>query len=348
VKKKEFNAMDLSLLCHQMEQFIKSGVSPLEGIPVISEEISNNQLKATMDLISKKVVEGASLYQAFSEAQGFPDYMLKMIRIGELTGKLDTVMENLSNFYENESELIKEKKNAITYPIILLVLITGIIGLMIFKVIPVFGEILQSLGGQMPQEVQFILLFTIALKKIIIWVPAILVPVVIAIIFLVKKTNKGKYLFDGYKVKNPFTGQLNRKIVSYRLGMGLALTTESGMNLIDSFNLAKELIDNSYVAKKLDKVSEKITESEPLSDAIKGTDIFPELFTRMIRTAEQHGKVSDTMEKLTRIYGKEAEVAIKKFSKTLEPALVAILSVVLGIVLLSILLPLIGIMSSIG
>jgi len=347
VKKRIFNVMDLSLLCHQMEQFIKSGVSPLEGIPVISEEISNNQLKKTMDLISKKVVEGASLYQAFSEVGRFPDYMLHMIRIGELTGKLDIVMENLSNYYENEAELIKEKKNAFTYPIILLLLITGIIGLMIFKVIPVFGEILQSLGGQMPQEVQLILLFTIYIKEIIIWVPAILVPVII-IIFVFGKTKTGKYLFDVYKVKNPFTGTLNRKIISYRLGMGLALTTESGMNLMDSFNLAKSLIDNKYVAKRLDEVSEKITGSETLSDAIKGTEIFPELFSRMIKTAEQYGKVSDTMEKLTRIYGKEAELSIKKFSKTLEPALVAILSAVLGIVLLSILLPLIGIMSSIG
>jgi len=347
VKKRKFNAMELSLLCHQMEQFVKSGVSPLEGIPVISEEINDNQIKETMDSVSKKVVEGASLYQAFSESGRFPDYMLQMIRIGELTGKLDTVLENLSNFYENESDLIKEMKNAITYPIILLSLITGIIGLMILKVIPVFGEVFQSLGGQMPQEAQNILLFTISLKRIIIWIFGILVLVIIAIVFFVK-TEKGRYLFDSYKVNNPLTGMLNRKIISYRLGMGLALTTESGMNLIDGFNLAKSLIENSYVAKRLDEVSEKITGSEPLSDAIKSANIFPELFSRMIRTAEQYGKVSDTMDKLTKIYGKEAEFSLKKFSKTLEPTLVAILSVILGIVLLSILLPLIGIMSSIG
>ncbi|NLX63645.1 MAG: type II secretion system F family protein [Clostridiaceae bacterium] len=347
MKKRKFNAMDLSLLCHQMEQFIKSGVSPLEGIPEISEEISNNRLKKTMELISKKVVEGASLYQAFSEAGRFPDYMLQMIRIGELTGKLDTVMEILSNYYENESDLIKEKKNAITYPIVLLLLIIGIIGLMIFKVIPVFIEILQGLGGQMPQEVQLILLFSIYLNEYIIWVPAILVLIVI-IIKLFGITKIGKYLLDGYKIKNPFTGKLNRKIISYRLGMGLALATESGMNLIDSFNLAKILIENRYVAKRLDEVSEKINDSEPLSDAIKSTNIFSELFSSMIKTAEQYGTVSDTMKKLTRIYGKEAEVSIKKFRKTLEPTLVAILSAVLGIVLLSILLPIIGIMSSIG
>jgi len=347
VNKRYFDAMDLSLLCHQMEQFIKSGVSPLEGIPLISEEISNSQLKETMNLISEKVIEGASLYQAFSEAGSFPDYMLQMIRIGELTGKLDTVMEYLSNFYENEFELIKEKKNAIMYPTILLFLIFGIIGLMIFKVIPVFSEVFESLGGQMPKDAKFVLLFAIQLKKFFICVAIILVAAIVAII-LSGRTEKGEFLLDKFIVKNPVTGLLNRKIISYRLGMGLALTTQSGMNLIDSFDLAKGLIDNTYVAAILNEVSEKIRDSEPLSEAIKCTNIFPELFSRMIRTAEQYGKVSDTMEKLTRIYGKEVEISIKKLSKTLEPTLVAIFSAVLGIVLLSILLPLIGIMSSIG
>lgn len=347
MNKRYFDAMDLSLLCHQMEQFIKSGVSPLEGIPLISEEISNSQLKETMNLISEKVIEGASLYQAFSEAGSFPDYMLQMIRIGELTGKLDTVMEYLSNFYENEFELIKEKKNAIMYPTILLFLIFGIIGLMIFKVIPVFSEVFESLGGQMPKDAKFVLLFAIQLKKFFICVAIILVAAIVAII-LSGRTEKGEFLLDKFIVKNPVTGLLNRKIISYRLGMGLALTTQSGMNLIDSFDLAKGLIDNTYVAAILNEVSEKIRDSEPLSEAIKCTNIFPELFSRMIRTAEQYGKVSDTMEKLTRIYGKEVEISIKKLSKTLEPTLVAIFSAVLGIVLLSILLPLIGIMSSIG
>lgn len=347
MKKRIFNVMDLSLLCHQMEQFIKSGVSPLEGIPLISEEISNSQLKETMNLISEKVIEGASLYQAFSEAGSFPDYMLQMIRIGELTGKLDTVMEYLSNFYENEFELIKEKKNAIMYPTILLFLIFGIIGLMIFKVIPVFSEVFESLDGQMPKDAKFVLLFAIQLKKFFICVAIILVAAIVAII-LSGRTEKGEFLLDKFIVKNPVTGLLNRKIISYRLGMGLALTTQSGMNLIDSFDLAKGLIDNTYVAAILNEVSEKIRDSEPLSEAIKCTNIFPELFSRMIRTAEQYGKVSDTMEKLTRIYGKEVEISIKKLSKTLEPTLVAIFSAVLGIVLLSILLPLIGIMSSIG
>ncbi|HHU90976.1 MAG TPA: type II secretion system F family protein [Clostridiaceae bacterium] len=347
MKKRVFSAMELSLLCHQMEQFFKSGVSPLEGIPVLSEEITNARLKKSMEFISEKIIEGMSLYQAFLEEGSFPDYMLQMIRIGELTGKLDTVMENLSVYYENESDLNKEIKNAITYPVILSLLIIGIIGLMIYKVIPVFDEIFQGLGGQMPKEAQVILLFTISLKKIFLWFLIISV-FVILIIIIFAKTKKGKLVFDEFKVKNPVTGLLYRKVISYRIGMGLDLTIQSGMNTIDSFNLVKGLIDNKYVANVLEGVSQNIANGESFSDAIKDSKVFPELFSRMIKTGERTGKMNDTIKKLTRIYGKESEISLKRFSKTIEPALVAILSVILGMVLLSVLLPLIGIMSSIG
>ena len=201
------------------------------------------------------------MYQAFLEEGSFPDYMLQMIRIGELTGKLDTVMENLSVYYENESDLNKEIKNAITYPVILSLLIIGIIGLMIYKVIPVFDEIFQGLGGQMPKEAQVILLFTISLKKIFLWFLIISV-FVILIIIIFAKTKKGKLVFDEFKVKNPVTGLLYRKVISYRIGMGLDLTIQSGMNTIDSFNLVKGLIDNKYVANVLEGVSQNIANGE--------------------------------------------------------------------------------------
>ena len=110
MKKRTFSAMDLSLLCHQMELVFKSGVSPLEGIPVLADDISNPEIKKSMVSVSEKMISGMSMHQAFSEEGSFPDYMLHMIRLGELTGMLDTVMENLSVYYEKESDLRKDIK----------------------------------------------------------------------------------------------------------------------------------------------------------------------------------------------------------------------------------------------
>ncbi len=347
MKKKILSAMDLSLLCHQMELVFKSGVSPLEGIPVLSEDISNPEIKKSLEFISEKMINGMSMHQAFLEEGSFPDYMLHMIKIGEQTGMLDTVMENLSVYYEKESDLNKDMKNAITYPVILALLMLGVIGLLIIKIIPMFGEIVGNLGGQMPKEAQALFSFTVSLERIFLWSIVILIPVILVIV-IYTKTQKGRFVFDRLKVKNSITGLLYRKILAYRIGQGLSLTTKSGMNTIDSFNAVKGLIDNKYVTQRLEEASVKITNGESFSDTIKDTDIFPELFSRMIKTAERSGNLEGIMQKLSRVYGKEAEISLKNFSKTIEPALVAILSVVLGIVLLSVLLPLIGMMSSIG
>ena len=273
--------------------------------------------------------------------------MLHMIKIGELTGMLDTVMENLSVYYEKESDLRKDIKNAITYPVILALLMLGVIGLIILKVIPMFGEIVENLGGQMPIEAQALFSFTVSLERIFLWSILIVVPVTLAIIIYFN-TPKGSFVFDRLKVKNSITGLLYRKILAYRVGQGLSMTTQSGMNIMDSFNAVKGLIENKYVTKRLEEASVKITSGESFSDTIRDTDVFPELFSRMIKTAERSGKLEGIMQKLSRVYGKEVEVSLKNFSKTVEPTLVAILSVVLGIVLLSVLLPLIGMMSSIG
>lgn len=345
--KKTIDAMEMSLLCHQLAMVFKSGVSPLEGIPILSEDTKNPAIKKPLEFISEKMLNGMSMYQAFLAEGNFPDYMLHMIRIGEMTGMLDTVMENLSVYYENESDLNREMKNAITYPVILALLMLAVMGLMILKVIPMFGEIVGSLGGQISKEAQMLFSFTVYLEKIILWLVVIMVPVIIVFVFYLK-TPKGSYAFDRLKVNNPITGLLYRKILAHRIGQGLSLTTQSGMNAIDSFNVVKGLIDNKYVIQRLEEASEKITNGESFTDAIKDTNIFPELFTRMIKTAEISGNLDSVMQKISRVYGKEAEISLKNFSKTIEPSLVAILSIILGTVLLSVLLPLIGIMSSIG
>ncbi|MGI6124141.1 MAG: type II secretion system F family protein [Acetivibrionales bacterium] len=345
--KKTLDAMELSLLCHQLALVFKSGVSPLEGIPILSEDTNNPAIKKPLEYISEKMLNGMSMYQAFLSEGNFPDYMLNMIKIGEMTGMLDTVMENLSVYYENESDLNREMKNAITYPVILALLMVGVIGIMILKVIPMFAEIVESLGGQISKEAQILFSFTLSLERSLLWLVVILVPVIIAIVFYIK-TPKGRFVFDRLKVQNPVTGPLYRKIIAYRIGQGLSLTTQSGMNAIDGFNAVKELINNKHVTQKLEEASQKLTKGESFSDVARQSGIFPELFSKMIRTAELSGNLDSVMKKLSRVYGKEAEISLKRFSKTIEPALVAILSIILGIVLLSVLLPLIGMMSSIG
>lgn len=346
-KKRRFSAMELSLLCHQLALVFRSGANPVEMLPLLADDINQPELKASLKGISDRMIEGMTMYQAFSLDSSFPDYMLQMIKVGEATGMLDTVMENLSDYYESEAEISKRIKNAIAYPAALAILMFGVICLMVIKIIPMFGEIVTGLGGQVPKEAGYLFLFTVNLQRILLWLTVIAVPVVVFIIIFFK-TPKGKLVFDHIKVHNPISGSIYKKIMASRLGLGLSLTTKSGMHLTDGFNAIKGLMQNGYVASKLKEASSEISEGGSLSDAIKNTGIFPELFVKMLRTGERSGNLDTMIEKISKVYGKEAELSLQGFSRMIEPALVSVLSVVLAIILLSVLLPLIGIMSSIG
>lgn len=346
-KKKKLSAMELSLLCHQLALVFQSGANPVEGIPLLADDITQPELKASLKGISERIIEGMTMYQAFSLDESFPDYMLHMIKIGEMTGMLDIVMENLSEYYESEAEINKRIKNAVAYPAALAILMLGVIFLMIIKIIPMFGEIVTSLGGQMPKEAEYLFLFTVSLQKILFWLAVIAIPIILILIVFFK-TQKGKLIFDRIKVHNPISGPIYKKIIASRFGLGLSLTTKSGMHLTDGFNTVKGLMRNGYVASKLKEASLEISEGESLSDAVKNTGIFPELFVKMLRTGERSGNLDSMIEKISKVYGKEAELSIQGFSRIIEPALVSFLSIILAIILLSVLLPLIGMMSSIG
>lgn len=344
---KKIDDMELSMLCHQLNVVLKSGINPLEGIPLIAEDINNSEIQSSLLFISQNMLERIPMFQAFSETGRYPDYMVHMIEIGEKTGTLETVMENLSTYYETEADIKKRMKSAIVYPIILGLLMFGVIALLILKIIPMFGEILSSLGGQVPKEAKILFSFALNMKSIMIWlIVSILFISIFFILFI--KTRKGRFIFDRLKVENPVSGPLYRKIMASRLGQGLCITIQSGLNPMEGCNSMKGLVDNTFVNEQVDVASEKISQGAAFSTVIKETKLFPELFVRMIRTGERTGNLDSMMQKLSRVYAKEAELSLRKFSGSIEPIMVVILSVILGVVLLSVLLPLIGIMASIG
>lgn len=346
-KSGQYGARELSVLCHQLAVYFKSGMSPLEGIPLVLEDMADKDMKSTLLSVNDQVLAGVSLSWAFRLTQKFPEYMVQMVEIGENTGMLDTVMENLSVYYETEADIRKKVKSAVTYPVVLALMMVGVIALLVIKVIPMFGEILQSFGGELSKEAQVLFHLAQGMKNAVLWIMGILLGVFL-LVFLASRWGQGRRLYDRLKVINPFFGMLYKKITASRLAQGLSLTLQSGMDITHGFQSVIGLNPNTYVHEKLSVAYHAISQGRQFSEAFRETGLFPEMFVRMVRSGERSGQLDQIMQKLSLIYAKESEHSLKTFSNTIEPVLVTILSVVLGIVLLSVLLPMIGIMSSIG
>lgn len=346
-REKSFETIELSMLCHQMALVLKSGIHPVEGVPLIAEEMPNPKLKKALDEIGKSITDGAMFHEALAKQQVFPDYMVSMTRLGEKTGMLDQVMENMADYYDRDYRLRKKFRSSITYPIILLVLMLGVILLLILKILPMFAGILNSLGGQMPPVTQALLnagqgLMTAG-------------PVLIALILLVcagvwgyGRSEKGRFAFDRMRLSLPYLGQVYRKLSAARFSHGMAMALKSGMTFETGLEAVEEIIGNRYVRSRIGDVRKRLREGLAPADAFAELGLYPNLFIRMLRVGHKTGELDTMLGRISDVYDDEVDDSLLMLANAIEPLMVIALSAVVAVILLAVMLPLINIMSTIG
>jgi Bacterial type II secretion system protein F domain. len=272
---------ELSMLCHQFSLVLKSGIHPVEGIPMVCEDISDPGMKKAIELVRDEVARGSSLHSAFEASRAFPAYMTAMIRVGEkrecwkqyLTGSAASmkIRRKSKGRYETPLHILW-----FWQPLCLELLLIS------FKIIPVFTEVLTSLGGEIPAQAGFFMALGNALEKGFFVLIAI-IAVLAVLIFALKRTGR----FDRFRVENPITGGIYRKIITSRFSGAMALTLKSGLTLTEGFALVSDVLDNSYVAGKIRRAVDEVNAGKPFWEALKDTYLFPAVFIRLVRTGEK-------------------------------------------------------------
>lgn len=342
-----FNELDLSLFCYQFSVVLKSGIPYLEAIGLIADEALDSKLKPYMEDIAQAVKSGTSLYQAISDQNAFPMYMTEMIHIAEKTGNLGETFERLSTYYDNRHQLRQKLRGALTYPLILIGLMTAVILLLVTKVLPIFHDILKSVGGEIPSATKWILSFGQVLQNGIVGLMLVLVLFILGMLILLK-TDLAKGIKDSALMSLPMVKPLYHKASIVRFSKALSMLIHSGMDLRQALKMVGPLMDNHRWSEHLESVEKNIQTEMSFHEALAKTGLFPELFVKMIRIGERSGALDKTLDKVSEIYDSELNRSLHKLTVSLEPTLVIILSVIVGAIMLTVMLPLINIMSSIG
>lgn len=346
-KKVTFKTAQLSILCYQMSLVFKSGISLLEGMTLLSEEMEEPQLRAVLENVNKELAGATRIYEAF-EVQGvFPDYMIKMIQIGEFSGTLDEAMEHLCEYYEKIDHLNKRLQSAVTYPVLLMALMVGIVGLLFVKVLPMFKDILQSVGGEMPVLTRYIMDLSEGLKANGLYILGTLIVLLTTAVFYFKSP-KGKTLADQLKLNLPFFKRIYVKIYAAKFSETMAMLLKSGISYTESLQMVSGIVGNVHLEAKILEYQKEVALGSDDEDSFRKIGIFPNLLVRMIKIGYKTGELDTIMKKVSKIYETEVDRALNRATKTVEPVLIIILSLVVGVVLLTVMLPLISIMSSIG
>lgn len=346
-KQKMLNNVEMAMFCDQMAMILDAGISPAEGIMVMiedTESISGNEI---LETIRDKCEEGASFHSALVESGVFPKYALDMVEIGEKSGNLDEVMRSLAFHYTREENIAKGIKNAVTYPFIIIGMMLVVILVLVIKVMPIFNNVFRQLGSEMTGVSKKMLDFGTVLGKSSVALITVFVALV-AICVIVTKTAWGKKLRTRMFSNFVLTRGLYDKIAAGRFASGMAMAMSAGLDTEESMDMVSKLVDNKRMQAKIEKCKELMLEGKSISDALGQAGVFSNTYSRMLMVGYRTGAMDKVLEKIADGYENEVDDKMSNIISVLEPTLVIVLSVFICIILLSVMLPLVGIMTSIG
>lgn len=346
VQGKPFSNMEISSFCGQVAMILRSGISSIEGITIMLEDASSPEEKKILQAILENMQETGSLYQALADTKLFPSYMLHMIQIGEETGTLDEVMAALNLHYDREDSIAKSIRNAVTYPLIMAGMMIVVIIVLLVKVMPIFNQVFIQLGTEMTGFSRTLMNLGNTINRYSIVFAAALI-LITGLILFGTRTTSGRQICRSFGYRFKFTRMIYEEIAACRFAGGMALTLSSGLNPERSIELVSALNDDGHFQEKINSCRHLLDEGKALPEALHTTGIFTGMYAHMVSIGGKTGTMDQVMDKISGLYQDDIDTRMNNGLAVLEPTLVIALSLIVGVILLSVMLPLMGIMSSI-
>lgn len=345
--KRILTSYELMTFFDQLSLILKSGISSLEGISIMKEDSDTKDGQELLTQIYEHLEMTGYLHESLAVTEVFPDYALAMVDLGERTGCLDEVTLSLSEYYERELSISSAIKNAVTYPLIMLGMMVAVVAVLMIKVMPVFEQVFAQLGISMSGFAAGIFNLGQAFSSYAIVFLVVLLLLILAGLYLVRSA-KGRAALSDFMKKFGFTKGLTEKICRARFASGMSMVLKSGLDTEEGLDIMKKLMDHPEFEQKLEKAKNFISEGSSFSAAMAKAGIFSGLYSQMVSIGYQTGSLDEVMHHISLQYEMEINDKLQHTVGIIEPTMVAALSLVVGLILLSVMVPLMGIMSSIG
>jgi len=333
---------DLVLFTRQLATMVDAGLPLVSGLTALYEQADPKKqagLRRVVGEVSALVQQGDSFFEAISKhPRVFNRLYTSMVKAGESGGLLSEILDRLACFLESASRLKKKIKSAMTYPIIVLLIALSITTFLIVRVVPIFGEIFADFGAQLPAPTQFLLDLSAMIRGNWYFIVAFIGGAIFGIkTFL--KTERGRQLWDQYKLKLPIFGPLVHKICLTRFARTFAQLIRAGVPILEVMSIVGDTSGNYVVEKAIKHVSSDVEKGDHLTNALSREAIFPPMLVRMVGAGEQTGKIDTMLEKMADFWDEEIEATLNALTSLIEPLLIVVLGVIVGGIVISMFLP---------
>jgi type IV pilus assembly protein PilC len=328
---KKFRTKDLAFATRQMAAMLTSGLTLVKALDILCKEQESEAARNVWRDVYENVQKGESFSDAL-EVHGsvFPTLMTSMVGAGESSGQMDVIMQRLSDYYANQNKLANTIKSAMVYPIILVILtVAVVIGVFVF-IMPTFEDLYDN-----PDDMPTLSKVMMNIGKFLVAHWLILILLVAALIFsciyLLKLPNV-RMKWDRFIIKGPGFGKLVVKIYTARFAQTMASLYSSGLPMVECLKRSADTLNNSYISMKFRDIIDEVKSGETLSSSIQRADIFDSMFCSIIFVGEESGALDDILAKTAEYYDEEADSAVKRLCSLLEPVMLIVLGVVIGLV----------------
>ncbi len=342
------NRTELVIFTRQLATMLGAGLALLESLEVLGDQAESPGLKMTCHTLVAEVRGGCDLSAAMEKCpKAFDELYVSMVRAGEVSGQMDTILERLADYQEASEALRREIKAAMTYPVISMVLVLGITAFLMLGVVPGFRAVFDSLDSELPAITTFVLETAEWMKGNVITMVFMAIASVVGFI-LFKRTERGGMLYDRFLLKAPVFGPLARKIALARFSRTFATLIRSGVPIMGTLDIVAATSGNKVISQVVLNSRDSVRSGNLLSEPLAKSPVFPPMVTRMIAIGERTGSLEVLLEKIAEFYDAQVKAAVKSLTSLIEPLLISVMGVIVGVVVMSVFLPILDVVGKLG
>ena len=338
----------ISIFTRQFSVMLDAGLPLVQCLEILGEQEENRAFQTIIKQVQADVEQGASLAEAMRRhPKAFDELFTNMVAAGESGGILDIILQRLSTYIEKVVKLKSQVKSALIYPASVIIIAAGVVWVILRFVIPTFAQLFSGLGGSMPWITLVVINASNFIGRFSLWIFLFLIATGV-FINRYHKTEKGRRVLDNLLLRIPIIGMLLRKIAVARFCRTLSTLTSSGVPILDGLEITAKTAGNAVIEDAVMAVRKSVEEGKSLSEPLEQTGVFPGMVVQMINVGEQTGALDQMLSKIADFYEDEVDTAVAGLMKLIEPILIAVLGVIIGVIVTAMYLPLYTVLSNIG
>ena len=323
----------------QLATMFSAGLTLERAIQSLGAEEKHRKFKKILNTVSDNIRKGLNLSESLSRHPGvFNTLFVAMVKAGEVSGNLNEILEQLSSYLENLDDTRRKVKSAMNYPIFMILFLIGMLMVMLLVIIPKFSQVYSQLGAGLPAETRQMIDFSTWFGNNVGFLGFVTFTV-IAIIWLISKTQRGGYALDSFILKIPVFGTLTEQSILNKFCKTFGILNGAGVPVLETTALLRKVVDNKVYERAIDNASDLIRDGYNISTALRRTEVFPSILLQLASTGEDTGELDDLLDRAADYYQKQVDALVERMTTLIEPLLILLVGAVIALMVVLTYLP---------